>query len=165
MSSTEPLFHITPVRDPIDLAATLELFNTYAISLGIDLSFQSFTTELASMPGKYAPPQGELLLARDHNGKTIGCVGLRPLVEEEGSCEMKRLYVTPEGRGLGLGKALVDSIIREAEGRNYRVMRLDTLSSMVQARKLYGKIGFREIGAYYETPLVDTVFLEKKLVA
>lgn len=165
MSSTEPLFHIAPVRSPADLAATLELFNTYAISLGVDLAFQSFTTELASMPGKYAPPSGELFLARDYHGKAIGCVGLRPLVEGERSCEMKRLYVTPEGRGLGLGKALVDSIIREAEDKKYRVMRLDTLSSMVQARKLYEKVGFREICAYYETPLVDTVFLEKELGA
>src|ERR1700733_6356013 len=97
-------FQLIPVRTSEDLEATKALFNAYAASLGINLSYQNFVAEMAAMPGKYAPPKGELLLARDKVGAAIGCVGLRPL--EDGVCEMKRLYVAPEGRGLGLGRAL-----------------------------------------------------------
>src|SRR5438105_4454520 len=88
---------ITAVRTPDDLAATIKLFRDYANSLPIDLGYQDFEGEMAAMPGKYAPPAGELLLARDANGNAIGCVGLRP-IESPGCCEMKRLYVAPPGR-------------------------------------------------------------------
>ena len=85
-----------------DLNDTVTLFEAYAKSLGIDLTFQDFATELAAMPGKYAPPNGSLLLARSNvDGSPVGCVGLRPL-GTDGCCEMKRLYVDPTGRGLGV---------------------------------------------------------------
>jgi Acetyltransferase (GNAT) family len=97
-----PSFRIMPVRTANDLASTVRLFRAYASSLDIDLSYQGFEAEMEAMPGKYAPPSGELLLARDSNGTPVGCVGLRP-IEPHGCCEVKRLYVSPEVRGLGLG--------------------------------------------------------------
>jgi ribosomal protein S18 acetylase RimI-like enzyme len=155
-------FTIEPVRSPADLAATTRLFNAYATSLGIDLGYQDFAAELAGMPGKYAPPSGELLLARDHQGEALGCIGLRP-IRPDGICEMKRLYVAPRGRGLGLGRALVDAIAREAARIGYREMRLDTLPGMVEAIALYRKAGFVPIAPYYDTPVAGTVFLGRSL--
>ena len=125
-------FRITPVRTANDLASTVKLFRAYASSLDIDLSYQDFEAEMEAMPGKYAPPAGELLLARSSNGTPVGCVGLRP-IEPHGCCEMKRLYVCPEARGLGLGERLVDAVVKEAKRIGYREMRLDTLPSMAGA--------------------------------
>ena len=136
------------------------LFEAYAKSLGIDLSFQDFATEMKSMPGKYAPPNGSLLLARENvNGDAVGCVGLRSLGGDR-CCEMKRLYVDPKGRGLGVGKTLVEAVIEEAQRLGYQAMRLDTLPDMTSARKLYKSLGFTEISSYYDTPIEGTIFLE-----
>jgi ribosomal protein S18 acetylase RimI-like enzyme len=157
-----PSFDIIPVRSAIDLDATVRLFDAYASSLGIDLAFQGFASELEGMPGKYAPPRGELLLARGADGEPLGCVGLRPL-GDEGCCEMKRLYVRPQARGLGLGAALVHAIIATAERIGYTEMRLDTLASMTPAIALYRKAGFEPIEKYYDTPLADTVFFGRVL--
>lgn len=155
-------FSIVPARTASEVAAVAELFRAYAASLDVDLCFQGFEAELAAMPGKYAPPQGEMLLARDAEGRPIGCVALRP-VEAEGTCEMKRLYVTPEGRGLGLGETLVRMILDEAKRIGYREIRLDTLPSMTNAIALYRKFGFEPMDAYYETPLGGTLFLRRIL--
>src|SRR5690349_3915872 len=108
-----PCFRIAPVRSADALASVVLLFRAYASALGVDLSYQDFDAVLDAMPGKYGPPAGELLLARHALGTPLGCVGLRP-IESKGCCEMKRLYVDPEARGLGLGWALVDAILREA---------------------------------------------------
>lgn len=140
----------------------MALFDAYAASLGVNLSYQNFVAEMAAMPGKYAPPKGELLLARGQDGTAIGCVGLRPL-PEEGCCEMKRLYVSPEGRGLGLGKALAEAIVETARRIGYREMRLDTLPSLATAIALYQKMGFVPIPPYYDTPIAGTIFLSLKL--
>ena len=155
-------FAITSVRSPEDLAATKALFEIYAVSLGVNLSYQNFVAEMAAMPGKYAPPKGELLLARGKDGAAIGCVGLRPLAND-GICEMKRLYVAPEGRGLGLGNALAEAIVREARRIGYREMRLDTLPSLVAAIALYERMGFAAIPAYYDTPIAGTLFFSLPL--
>jgi GNAT superfamily N-acetyltransferase len=155
-------FKIEAVRSPEDLKATMALFDAYAASLGINLSYQNFVAEMADMPGKYAPPQGELLLARDKDGAAIGCVGLRPLADE-GCCEMKRLYVAPPGRGLGLGKALAEAIVGDARRIGYREMRLDTLPSLTAAIALYARMGFVKIPAYYDTPIKGTIFLSLRL--
>ena len=160
----EPLFNITPVRSSADLAATARLFDAYASSLAIDLSYQDFATELATLPGKYAAPVGELLLARDNHGEPLGCVGVRPITPE-GCCEMKRLYVLPQTRGLGLGRALIDAIVAEAVRIGYGEMRLDTLPSMTAAIALYRQAGFAPIGAYYATPIEGTVFMARPLAA
>jgi ribosomal protein S18 acetylase RimI-like enzyme len=158
----EASFHIAPVRSPGDLAATIALFETYAASLGINLSYQNFVAEMVAMPGKYAPPNGELLLARDAGGKAISCVGLRPL-PADGVCEMKRLYVSPEGRGLGLGRALAEAVVDEARRISYREMLLDTLPSLTAAIGLYERMGFQPIPAYYDTPIAGTLFFRLAL--
>ncbi|KAK0364362.1 hypothetical protein LTR91_022603 [Friedmanniomyces endolithicus] len=156
-------YHIANVEsNPQDLADVAELFEAYAKSLGIDLTFQDFTTELANLPGKYAAPTGALLLARNAQGEAIGCLALR-LLPEPGYCEMKRLYVAPGGRGAGLGRALAEHMVRDAVGLGYKVMRLDTLQQMGSARALYSSLGFREVEAYYDTPIEGTVFLELSL--
>src|SRR5262249_32486269 len=131
-------FRIEPVRTAEDLASAVSLFRAYAASLEIDLSYQNFAAQLEAMPGSYAPPAGELLLARDAEDVAAGCVGLRPLASL-GCCEMKRLYVLPQARGSGLGASLVAAVLREAECIGYREMRLDTLPSMTGALWLYRK--------------------------
>jgi ribosomal protein S18 acetylase RimI-like enzyme len=144
------------------LRTVIALFRDYADSLDVDLSFQGFEAELSAMPGTYAPPSGEILLARDPAGAARGCVGLRPL-PVPGICEMKRLYVSPAGRGKGVGQALIEAITGVAGRIGYREMRLDTLPSMTAALGLYRKAGFLEIPAYYETPVKGTVFLARRL--
>jgi ribosomal protein S18 acetylase RimI-like enzyme len=158
----EAHFSIAPVRASSDLKAVIELFRAYAAALGVDLSYQDFAGELATMPGKYAAPLGELLLARDPSGTPLACVGLRPL-PQAGCCEMKRLYVLPEGRGLGLGRALVDAVVRAAIGIGYREMRLDTLPTLAAAISLYEKAGFERMDPYYDTPLAGTIFMRRYL--
>jgi ribosomal protein S18 acetylase RimI-like enzyme len=153
---------ITSANLPTDLPAITQLFRAYAASLPIDLGYQGFDGELAALPGKYAPPTGALLIARDDNGAALGCVAMRPL-DESGVCEMKRLYVAPQGRGRGLGRALAQAIIEAARAAGYREMRLDTLASMTEAQALYRALGFSEIGAYYDTPIENTVFMSLKL--
>lgn len=150
------------MRTAEDLAATVGLFRAYAASLDVDLSYQDFEAEMAAMPGKYAPLAGELLLARDAEGKPVGCVGLRP-IKSAGCCEMKRLYVSPEGRGIGLGKALVDALVEVAERIGYREMKLDTLPSMVGAQSLYRKLRFEVSEPYYDTPVAGTLFMRRTL--
>jgi len=165
MSTAEDPF-ISPVRTPTDLEDVISLFYAYAESLGIDLAFQNFDAEMASMPGKYSPPDGELLLARSATGLAIGCVGLRPLPSAGADarvCEMKRLYVTPSGRGTGVGKALGSSVIQAAERLGYSEIRLDTLPSMAAALKMYRSLGFEDIAPYYTTPLQGTHFLALQL--
>lgn len=156
-----PSFSITPVRTPADLSATIGLFSAYASSLGVDLAYQDFEAELAAMPGKYAPPAGELLLACADD-QPVGCVALRPL-DVPGCCEMKRLYVSPAGRGIGLGRRLVDAVICAAERIGYREMRLDTLPTMGGAQALYRKLGFEVIEPYYATPVAGTLFMRRSL--
>lgn len=155
-------FRIGPARSAADLAEAARLFDAYASGLGIDLSFQDFAAELASLPGKYAPPAGELLIARDPRGEALGCVALRPIAPT-GCCEMKRLYVAPPGRGLGLGRALVEAIIGEAVRIGYREMRLDTLPTMVEAVAIYRRMGFAPIPPYYHNPVAGAVFLARPL--
>jgi ribosomal protein S18 acetylase RimI-like enzyme len=157
-------FRITQVRSATDLDATVRLFNAYASSLGIDLSYQDFPAEVASLPGKYAPPLSELLIARDAERAPLGCVALRPMAPE-GCCEMKRLYVSPRGRGLGLGRALVEAIVGAAVRIGYREMRLDTLPTMTEAIALYRSAGFGPTEPYYDTPVAGTIFLRRSLAA
>lgn len=167
-TSNKNQFTIRPARNHSDLAGASHLFRSYALSLGIDLSFQAFETELHSLPGKYSPQTGgEILLAfraGEPSSTPIGCVALRTLGgAEAGCCEMKRLYVSPEGRGLGMGEELAGGIIRVAAESGYRTMKLDTLPTMVGALALYEKLGFVETEPYYETPITGTVFLAKEL--
>ncbi len=137
-----------------------KLFIEYVQSLGVDLSFQGFQEELQSLPGKYAPPDGILLLA-EVEGKAAGCVALRKI--DQDICEMKRLYVRPAYRGLGIGKSLVERIIREGSRLGYGFMRLDTLPSMGNAQSLYQGFGFYDIEPYIFNPVEGTRYMELKL--
>jgi len=137
-----------------------ELFREYAAFIAIDLCFQSFDQELAGLPGKYAPPEGRLVLAMV-SGNAAGCVALRKI--EDHICEMKRLYVRPDFRGRGLGRVLATSVINTAKEIGYERMRLDTLSSMTGAITLYEFLGFHRIPAYYDNPSGLAVFFELKL--
>ena len=157
-----PSFSIATVQSPADLADVIRLFRAYAESLPVDLAYQGFEAEMAAMPGKYAPPKGVLLIARDDAGRAVGCAALRPL-EPDGACEMKRLYVTAEGRGQKLGKRLVERLVDEARAIGYREMRLDTLPSMLDAQALYRRFGFEQMEPYYDTPVAGTVFMRKVL--
>ena len=153
---------ILQAQFPGDLPLAQELFQAYADSLGVDLGFQKFDEELAGLPGAYAPPQGRLLLAR-MAGEAVGCVALKPL--QKHVCEMKRLFIYPAYRKEGAGRLLAEAIIGEARAIGYRSMLLDSLPSMQAAQGLYGKLGFREIPAYYETPVQGTTFMKLQLTA
>jgi ribosomal protein S18 acetylase RimI-like enzyme len=136
------------------------LFEENAVSLDIDLSFQNFEEELANLPKDHSPPKGCLLLAFQEN-QTAGCIAIRKLVGE--TCEMKRLYVLPQFRKLGIGKLLAKAVIEQACKLGYKRMRLDTLSSMRQAQLLYKSLDFREISPYRFNPIEGTVFMELDL--
>jgi ribosomal protein S18 acetylase RimI-like enzyme len=155
-------FDIRPARTPADLAAVAGLFRAYAASLPVGLDYQDFDDELAGLPGKYAPPAGELLLALDAAGAPMGCGALRPLAPG-GVCEMKRLYLDPGARGTGLGRALAERIVDAARRLGYRELRLDTLPSMGAAQGLYADMGFTEIAPYYAPTPEGTVFLMLRL--
>jgi ribosomal protein S18 acetylase RimI-like enzyme len=155
---------IAPARIPDDLAAVRGLFREYVDGLGIDLSFQDVEAELAGLPGKYAPPRGIILLARNSAGAAVGCIALRPL-PENGSCEMKRLYVRHEARGQSLGRRLAEALVAWAREAGYERMLLDTLASMAAAQSLYAALGFRATEAYYDNPLPGTRYMALDLVA
>jgi putative acetyltransferase len=142
------------------IAEARKLFREYADFLKVDLCFQDFENELAQLPGAYSPPTGVLLLAVDKS-TTLGCVALRQV--GEGVCEMKRLYVRPQGRGHGTGRALTVEVINEAVRLGYTTMRLDTLDWLVEAIHLYESLGFKRIPAYYKNPLPRVVYWELSL--
>jgi ribosomal protein S18 acetylase RimI-like enzyme len=145
---------------PEQLPTVRELFTEYAAAIDVSLCFQDFDQELADLPGKYAPPDGRLFIALD--GKKIaGCVAMRKI--GEGVCEMKRLYVRPQFRGHGHGRALAVAVIDSARQIGYARMRLDTLSSMKEAIQLYRSLGFRNIEPYYANPIEGAAFLELQL--
>jgi putative acetyltransferase len=160
-TSSDSGFSVVPARSTTELTAAAALFRAYAASLPIDLSPQGFSQELASLPGIYAPPEGELLLAKrgDH---VLGCIGLRPL-EPPRVAEIKRLYVRPQARGLGVGKALVTAILATAGGLGYGELKLDTLSHLKEAITLYESYGFAPIAPYGNHPYPGLVCLGKTL--
>lgn len=153
---------IAPASTAADLEDVAALFRLYAASLPVDLSYQDFAAELASLPGKYAPPKGALLIARNGGGDALGCVAIRPL-HAPGCCEMKRLFIVPEGRGAGTGRKLTEAAIAHAQSLGYAELRLDTLPTMGPAIALYEQMGFRRTAAYYTPTPPGTIFMTKEL--
>jgi GNAT superfamily N-acetyltransferase len=153
-----------------DVAQARALFEEYAGALGVDLCFQGFADELATLPGAYAPPLGRLLLAGP-SGAPFGCIALRPLPGpgERGSgavpaCgEVKRLYVRPEYRSTGCGRELAERVIEEAGRIGYRELKLDTLATMASAQRLYASLGFVPCAPYYANPLAGVVYMSRRL--
>jgi carbonic anhydrase len=150
--------HPLTAGDSEALEQVRQYFRNYAAWLGVDLSYQNFDQEMASLPGAYTAPEGRLFFA-EVDGRPAGCVGVRPLPDSEGVCEMKRLYVTPEERGHGVGAALALAAIKAAKEIGYRKLIIDTLPSMRMAVKLYRELGFTEAPSYYQTPVEGTMFL------
>jgi putative acetyltransferase len=164
MTVATPVATISPPRTSADHDAIKALFREYAESLGFSLAYQDFDKELAGFPGKYAPPEGALLLARVGE-EAAGTVALRKL--DAGTCEMKRLYVKPQFRGRrttdgrSIGRALAEDIVAIGRERGYQRLRLDTIGGkMRQALSLYRSMGFVEIPPYYASPIPDTAYLE-----
>lgn len=141
---------IVPATSTDAMATVRELLRAYQSLVGVDLCFQGFEAELRDLPGAYAAPSGRLLLAT-HDGRDVGCVALRGL--DARRCEMKRLFVRPGARGLGIGVALVAAVLREARSIGYEEMVLDTLPSMIEAQRMYERFGFRDVPAYGVNPV------------
>lgn len=152
--------NLTHVDTPEEMPLVRKLFEEYAASLDVDLCFQGFDRELETLPGEYAPPEGTIIIAFD-GGEAVGCVTLRkisPVV-----CEMKRLFVKPEHRGRGFGRALAEGVIERARAIGYESIRLDTLESMTEANALYTSLGFVKCAPYRFNPCECPVFMELSL--
>ncbi len=149
---------IIPAAFPADTETVRALFRAYLDGLGLDLGFQGVEAELADLPGKYAPPAGGVLLARDEAGRAVGVVAMWQLAP--GVAEMKRLYIAPEGRGQGLGHRLVAAIVAAAREAGHARMRLDTLAAMAPAQAIYRAAGFRPIANYNDNPLPEARHFE-----
>jgi ribosomal protein S18 acetylase RimI-like enzyme len=160
-TSSSDDFQIVAARSRIELISAAALLRAYAKALPVDLAPQGFSQELDSLPGVYAPPQGELLLAKrgDH---VLGCIALKPL-DPPHVAEIKRLFVRPQARGKGIAKALVEAVIATAKGLGYDEIKLDTLPDMTDAIALYKANGFVPIAAYGSHPYPGLVTLGKKL--
>ncbi len=145
---------------PAHYQAARDLLEQYARSLPFDLAFQGFQEEILELPGEYGPPGGAFLLA-ERKGEHVGCVALRRI--DDATCEMKRLYVVPSERGRHVGRLLAAAVIALARRRGYSFMRLDTVPSMVEARRLYQSLGFHEIPPYRFNPVEGATFMELSL--
>jgi ribosomal protein S18 acetylase RimI-like enzyme len=148
------------VRDalPGDLDAVRGLLRDYERSLGVDLCFQSFDAEVAGLPGDYATGRGGALLVADGEDGLVGCVALRRLDGQ--TCELKRLYVSPQARGTGLGRRLLEAMLARARAARYAAVRLDTLPGMEAAQGLYRAAGFVAIEPYRDNPVPGAMFFE-----
>ena len=176
LSTAERIARAETIRNALssrDIELARTLFVEYAQWLKVDLCFQGFDRELASLPGAYAPPRGRLLLAGGADA-AFGCVALRPLdhgselgcgvaAAEVAAGEVKRLYVKPLRRGQGWGERLTRAIVDEARASGYRELKLDTLDWMSAARTLYARLGFRVCAPYYENPLAGVVYMSLSL--
>jgi ribosomal protein S18 acetylase RimI-like enzyme len=138
------------------LAIVRELLVEYAHSLNVSLCFENLDKELAELPGPYAPPSGRLLLAVEGE-RVAGCGALKKVDEQ--ISEMKRLFLRPEFRGKGVGRAMTLRLLDEARSIGYKSLRLDTLPSMKEAIALYRSLGFQEISPFRPLPAPGTLFM------
>ena len=152
---------IDKIRNDQDLEDIKQLFREYVEFLQISLDFQDFENELAKLPAKYAEPEGSIFLAKV-GGQAAGCIALWKL--EVGVCEMKRLFVKTEFRGLGIGKMLANKLMEEAKNKGYSTIKLDTLRRLKSANYLYVSMGFRETLPYNFNPEPDIVYFVNELV-
>lgn len=158
---------LTQARSANEIDLIRSLLRQYQQRLGVDLSFQGFDAELDALPGSYAPPSGRLLLAlhehTSHEQRPVGCVALQRITSSR--AEMKRLYVPPSARGLGVGRKLVAQVLADAQAIGYAEVVLDTLPNMLEAQRLYEQFGFRDIEPYRPNPIVGARYLGKSLTA
>jgi putative acetyltransferase len=163
LPSSEQAILETP-STPEELIAVRQLFQEYAEQLAVDLCFQNFTQELQELPGEYAAPRGTLLVARV-GGAFAGCCALRPLdtADYPNAAEMKRLFVRPAYRGLGVGRLLAEGTLDAARLGGYDCVLLDTLDDMEAARALYEELGFEEVPPYYFNPIAGAHYLKATL--
>lgn len=152
---------IKEVGSPEEYLLAAQLFQEYVIEIGIDLTFQNFEAEINDLQKQYSRPEGVLFLAYDDNDLAVGCVGLRKL--EKTVCELKRMFIKPEGRGKGLGSLLVEKCIEIGIELGDSKIRLDTLSSMHAAIRAYEKAGFYEIESYRFNPFDEAKYYERGL--
>lgn len=154
------MLQITEASTPSQIQQARLIFQEYAEARNFDAALKNFKQELTALPGKYASPKGVLLLAKWEN-ETVGCVAFQSL--SDNICEMKRMYVKPEYRGKGIGKALVARLLEVAKTRSYEIMRLDTHPTMQVAHQLYAQFGFTEIERYNDNPIEGIRFFELTL--
>lgn len=142
-----------------DINSAKKLFREYADALGCTPCFQNLDAEISGLPGDYAPPHGALILAKD--GEVVGCVALKKLNSQ--ACEMKRLYVRPDRRGLGIGRRLTLFAIETARSLGYMRLCLNTLPSMSEAISLYRSLGFTVIEPYDDKHIEGGIYMELNL--
>ena len=155
-----PMSVVVARAGPHDLAEIREMLRDYAAWIGVDLSFQGFTRELHDLPGEYAPPGGDLYVARLHEA-VVGMIAFRHC--GDGRAEMKRLYVRSTARGSGVGRRLVETVLAAARERGHHTIVLDTLPIMQSAQRMYEQFGFRDVAPYYDSPIAGTRFMARPL--
>jgi len=170
---SEKRMHLHPANTPADIRDFESLCREYATSLepliGVSLAHQGFEEEMRTLPGKYTPPAGRIILARDSLDPSIaiGCVALRPLQELSTPsirvCEMKRMFVRPTARGRGLGIMLGESIVAAAREMGYATMKLDTDCTMAAAIATYTRLGFTPCAPYNTDPCANTLWFDLDL--
>jgi putative acetyltransferase len=153
---------IVAVQTGEQLEAVRRLFEEYWNSFGFTPCFQNFGAELAALPGDYVPPGGRLALALV-SGAAAGCAALRRIDSQR--CEAKRLYVKPEYRERGIGRALLDWVIAEARGAGYRELVGDTLPVMQRALAMYDRMGFKRTTPIAGEPTPGAVYIRLPLRA
>jgi len=159
-SSSGDAYRLIEAVEARHFELAVQMFQEYAVQLGIDLGFQGFAAELDDLPGVYGPPTGALFLVM-RGATAVGCGGLREF--SAGVCEMKRLYVRASERGASLGRQIAVRLLDRARTLGYREMVLDTLTDMAAAQTLYRSLGFRETAPYYRNPLPNVVYMKAEL--
>ncbi len=152
------MLNIYPVETDEDLEIAKGLLREY---LAYIFELDGPKLQMNDLSEQFRPPDNCLLVAKQRE-ETAGCVALRKLSDD--TCEMKRLYVRPEFRGLQIGRKLADAIIAQARKIGYKYMRIHTISALEQANRLYKSLGFTEIDPYEHTSREDAVFMELKLL-
>jgi ribosomal protein S18 acetylase RimI-like enzyme len=161
------MIKIIEVQTASELEQVKDLFRAYFQFLAqeddLDISYQGIEEELASLPGKFTPPDGRLIMAV-MSEQPIGCAALRRIDEQV--CELKRMFVLPQFRGQGIGKALASKLIEDGRTIGYECMRLDTANFWTAAIRLYESLGFQRIEPYNDVPedlRKISIFMELRL--